>query len=92
MLQSVGADVAPPTRATFNGIHVDLYPRVSWAPAWAQTFTELKERVPGGAAVRLGPQAALVIEGENVQLKVCGPRAQGVEFTHVQMMGRRMWV
>jgi UDP-sugar pyrophosphorylase len=70
MLASVGAEVAPPTRATFNGLQVELYPRVSWAPAFAQTFADLKQRVTGGAAVRLGPKAALVIEGEHVQLKV----------------------
>ena len=72
----VGSEVAPPTSATFNGLHVKLYPRVSWAPAWAQTFSELRRHVTGGAAVRLGPQATLIIEGKNVQLKVC--RAQPV--------------
>ena len=86
MLQSVGADVAPPTRATFNGLQVDLYPRVSWAPAFAQTFGELRQRVTGGAAVRLGPQAALVIEGKDVQLKV-RVQARGYESEQGYLRG-----
>ena len=70
MLAMVGAKVAPPTSATFNGLHVQLYPRVSWSPAWAQTFSDLRRHVTGGADACIGPQAVLAIDGKNVQLKV----------------------
>lgn len=36
MLRAVGVTVADPTPATFNRLHVELWPRVSWTPAFAQ--------------------------------------------------------
>ena len=43
-LQMLGADVAAPTKAVFNGLHVDLWPRVTWSPLFATTFDDLKVR------------------------------------------------
>lgn len=38
----LGADVAAPTKAVFNGLHVDLWPRITWSPLFAITFDDLK--------------------------------------------------
>ncbi len=46
MLRAAGARVADPTPAAFNRLAVDLWPRVSWTPAFAQ--------VTAGAAVERG--------------------------------------
>ena len=36
MLRMVGAEVAGPTPAEYNGLHVDRWPLVSWSPSFAQ--------------------------------------------------------
>ena len=36
MLRMVGAEVAGPTPAEFNGLHVERWPLVSWSPSFAQ--------------------------------------------------------
>ena len=36
MLRAAGAQVADPMPATFNQLHVELWPCVSWTPAFAQ--------------------------------------------------------
>ena len=43
-LQQLGADVAGPTQREFNGLTVDLWPRVSWSPLFALTFDEVEAR------------------------------------------------
>ncbi len=43
-LQQLGADVAGPTQREFNGLTVDLWPRVSWSPLFALTFEEVEAR------------------------------------------------
>ena len=52
-LQLVGADVEGPVDATFNGLDVELYPRVSWTPLFALTFDDL--RVSTSPASSRGP-------------------------------------
>ena len=62
-LQLVGADVDGPVDATFNGLDVELYPRVSWTPLFALTFDDLRvstaaassSRPPGCAGGTLSP-------------------------------------
>lgn len=41
-LQMLGVDVGAPQQATFNGLHLDLYPRVTWSPSFAMTVDDLK--------------------------------------------------
>lgn len=38
----LGVHVEGPQQATFNGLHLDLYPRVTWSPAFAMTVDDLK--------------------------------------------------
>ncbi len=38
----LGVHVEGPQQATFNGLHLDLYPRVTWSPSFAMTVDDLK--------------------------------------------------
>ena len=41
-LQSLGATVDGPESRTFNELDVQLWPRLSWSPLFAVTFSDLK--------------------------------------------------
>jgi len=41
-LQMLGVHVGGPRQATFNGLHLDFYPRVTWSPSFAMTVDDLK--------------------------------------------------
>lgn len=43
-LRMLGADVANPEPRVFNDLEVELWPRVSWSPFFAVTFSDLKVR------------------------------------------------
>eukprot|EP00891_Asterochloris_glomerata_P001430 jgi/Astpho2/1430/e_gw1.00025.17.1_t len=64
----VGADVDGPVDATFNGLDVELYPRVSWTPLFALTFDDLRHRLPEPQDVHISRNAALVVEAAEVTL------------------------
>lgn len=38
----LGAQVDGPQQATFNGLHLDFYPRVTWSSFFAMTTDDLK--------------------------------------------------
>lgn len=38
----LGAQIDGPQQATFNGLHLDFYPRVTWSPFFAMTTDDLK--------------------------------------------------
>ena len=38
----LGADVMGPEQRDFNGLRVDLWPRLSWSPRWALTFADIQ--------------------------------------------------
>ena len=40
----VGAEVAGPTPAEFNGLHVERWPLVSWSPSFAQARSASMKR------------------------------------------------
>lgn len=43
MLEHVGACIAGPSSASFNGLEdLEFWPRVVWPPAWAIGFDQLK--------------------------------------------------
>ena len=44
-LQMLGAHIDGPEQREFNGLQVDLWPRVSWSPSFAICFADLE--VPG---------------------------------------------
>lgn len=43
-LQMLGADVAGPDKVAFNGLHLELWPRITWSPLFALTFDDLRVR------------------------------------------------
>ena len=45
----LGAQIDGPQQATFNGLHLDFYPRVTWSPFFAMTIDDLKvlDKSPG---------------------------------------------
>lgn len=45
----LGADVANPEPRVFNDLEVELWPRVSWSPFFAVTFSDLKVGSPFSA-------------------------------------------
>lgn len=43
-LQMLGAQIEGPEQRSFNGLDVQLWPRVSWSPLFVLTFADLKVR------------------------------------------------
>ena len=41
-LQMLGAQIDGPEQREFNGLQVDLWPRISWSPSFAISFADLK--------------------------------------------------
>ena len=41
-LQRLGAQIGDPDQCVFNGLKVDLWPRISWSPLFALTLAQLK--------------------------------------------------
>ena len=58
-LQQLGATIGAPTPREFNGLHLDLWPRVSWSPLFALTFNdmEVQPRLASKRLERLGMRA-----------------------------------
>ena len=46
-LQMLGADIMGPEQVEFNGLHVELWPRISWSPRWALTFADIQVPAAG---------------------------------------------
>ena len=38
----LGAQIGGPEQREFNGLQVEMWPRVSWSPAFALTFADLE--------------------------------------------------
>lgn len=68
-LQMLGVHVGGPRQATFNGLQLDLYPRVTWSPSFAMTVNDLKDRFPCPDQVHIGQDAMLYINHANVQVR-----------------------
>ncbi|EIE22423.1 UDP-sugar pyrophosphorylase 1 [Coccomyxa subellipsoidea C-169] len=67
-LRMAGARIEGPEPREFNGLSVDLWPRVSWSPFFALTFSDLEAKIDA-ASVRLSKDAVLVINGAGVRIK-----------------------
>lgn len=65
ILKMLGAEVGGPEKRTFNGIEVDVYPRVVWASSWARTLAEARQHV---GKVKISASSTLLLEG-NVHLE-----------------------
>lgn len=64
-LRLCGAQVADPTPAVFNGLHVDVWPLIVWTPLFAITFAQLKEKVRN---LTVHPNSALVVTAPDARL------------------------
>ncbi|XP_068658802.1 UDP-sugar pyrophosphorylase [Aristolochia californica] len=64
ILRKAGAQVADPTLQVFNGQEVEVWPRITWAPKWALTFSDVRRKVGAGCSV--SQRSTMVIGGRNV--------------------------
>ncbi|KAK9821196.1 hypothetical protein WJX74_008774 [Apatococcus lobatus] len=67
-LQQLGAQVGEPDQCNFNGLDVELWPRISWSPTFALTLAQLKSKMDGEGLV-ISKGASLVIEGADVHIR-----------------------
>lgn len=68
LLKKCGADIEGPTTATFNGVEVEVHPRVIWTPTFAATFGELRSKV-NGSLLKLTSNATLILEGDKCKIE-----------------------
>lgn len=66
MLRMIGVSVGGPTKGVFNGIPVDMYPRVCLAPNVGCSFQTLKKHFTKPSAVSIASDSTLVIDGQNI--------------------------
>ncbi|KAL9251033.1 UDP-sugar pyrophosphorylase-like protein [Drosera capensis] len=64
ILRKAGVVVDDPVQAVFNGQEVELWPRITWRPKWAQTFSDVKAKISGNSSI--SQRSTLVIDGRNV--------------------------
>ncbi|CAK9160369.1 unnamed protein product [Ilex paraguariensis] len=64
ILRKAGVKVDDPVKQVFNGQEVEVWPRITWKPKWAITFTEVKSKVSGSCSV--SQKSTMVIKGRNV--------------------------
>lgn len=87
VLSQAGVDIAPPTPRIYRGLQVQAGPKVVLTPWLGVTQQEVRAHFPGGAAVHIGPEATLVLDGDIVvqRLQVDGAlvihAAPGVHVT-----------
>ncbi|XP_074579912.1 UDP-sugar pyrophosphorylase-like [Curcuma longa] len=66
VLKKAGVLVADPIIDIFNGQEVEVWPRVTWSPKWASTFTDVIGKVGKGCSI--SQRSTLVINGQNIVL------------------------
>ncbi|ONI34576.1 hypothetical protein PRUPE_1G488700 [Prunus persica] len=64
ILRKAGVQVADPEQQVFNGQEVEAWPRITWKPKCAITFTGIKSKVSGSCSI--SQRSTLVIKGRNV--------------------------
>eukprot|EP00898_Chlorokybus_atmophyticus_P004496 jgi/Chlat1/5047/Chrsp33S05056 len=69
ILAMAGASIDAPKKATYNGIEVEVYPRILLSPDFGITFKDIKSKVVGGSKVKVSQKSVLVIEGEDIYLE-----------------------
>ncbi|CAL5221642.1 g3868 [Coccomyxa viridis] len=67
-LQMLGAQIDGPEQREFNGLQVDLWPRISWTPFFAVSFADLEAKV-NGPNIHISKDSTLVIEEGDVEIK-----------------------
>ncbi|KAM1726590.1 hypothetical protein ACFX12_017342 [Malus domestica] len=64
ILRKAGIGVSDPEQQVINGQEVEVWPRITWKPKWAITFTDIKSKVSGSCSI--SQRSTLVIKGRNV--------------------------
>ncbi|KAL5559694.1 hypothetical protein UlMin_035905 [Ulmus minor] len=64
ILKKAGVKVADPVQAEFNGQEVEVWPRLTWKPKWALTFTDVKSKVGGSCSI--SQRSTMAIKGRNI--------------------------
>ena len=65
----LGAQIDGPEQREFNGLKVDLWPRISWSPLFAISFAELEVPALPHTACSLDPQIAQ--NPQDVRIRCC---------------------
>lgn len=66
-LRKAGVQIADPTIAVFNGQELEVWPRITWKPKWALTFSDVKRKVNKGCSV--SQRSTMVINGQDIYLE-----------------------
>ncbi|GAB4862109.1 hypothetical protein Ancab_037361 [Ancistrocladus abbreviatus] len=64
ILRKVGVQVDDPQQGVFNGQEVEVWPRITWKPKWALTFSDVKAKINGSCSI--SQSSTMVIKGRNV--------------------------
>eukprot|EP01026_Neomeris_dumetosa_P061539 TRINITY_DN580_c0_g1_i1.p1 TRINITY_DN580_c0_g1~~TRINITY_DN580_c0_g1_i1.p1 ORF type:complete len:618 (-),score=102.83 TRINITY_DN580_c0_g1_i1:223-2076(-) len=67
-LRSSGAQIGNPAKKTFNGVELDLWPQVVFAPGFVNDFHDLHTKV-NCEAIEISTKSTLVVNAFNVQIK-----------------------
>ncbi|RVX15791.1 UDP-sugar pyrophosphorylase [Vitis vinifera] len=62
-----GVQIDDPVQEVFNGQEVEVWPRITWKPIWAVTFSEIKRKISGSCSI--SQRSTLVIKGCNIFLE-----------------------
>lgn len=68
MLAAIGAQIPSPKKAKFNGLDVDMWPRVSWSPLLAMGVEDLRQAVDA-SSLSIGGDSVMVIDKGEVAMK-----------------------
>ncbi|XP_059631736.1 UDP-sugar pyrophosphorylase-like [Cornus florida] len=67
ILRKVGVKVDDPVHHVFNGQEVEVWPRITWKPKWAITFSDVRNKVSGSCSV--SQKSTMAIKGRNIFLE-----------------------
>lgn len=67
ILRKAGVKVADPATAVFNGQEVEIWPRITWKPTWALTFSDVQKKVKGVCS--FSERSTMVLNGPNIYLQ-----------------------
>ncbi|KAJ6837855.1 UDP-sugar pyrophosphorylase isoform X2 [Iris pallida] len=66
ILRKAGVQIADPVLDVFNGQEVEVWPRITWKPKWALTFSDVKKKVGDGCSI--SQRSTVAVKGQNVFL------------------------
>uniref|UniRef100_A0A5B6YTK4 UTP-monosaccharide-1-phosphate uridylyltransferase n=1 Tax=Davidia involucrata TaxID=16924 RepID=A0A5B6YTK4_DAVIN len=67
ILRKAGVKVDDPVHQVFNGQEVEVWPRITWKPKWALTFSDVQSKVRGSCSI--SQKSTVVIKGRNIFLE-----------------------